>query len=919
MICKNLINLLLFSMYLSLEVTAVDAAELFTINAVKKTVECHFKVNACGSYISNAAFHLTAAFADQAREYSICRIDCGDLSFPVRPLAPEMVTVNGIQEQKNPLFNQKIEAFCIMGIAERLAVIRNCFEPIIYVIDRQLRPDGTALYAAGPIRDAHGEPAYSLTKLAAADDSLLFAAATGRSSSSFNDSGSGIVAMRLVDFPGEKNVTIRKLVQIDLSIPDEAKDKNKSEGAPSDLPEQNVQAPRALALNTTCQALGIDSLVRSIREISSMTWNSSLGVVYIGLDIEGQADTTAGVRALVKGAITEKGKMVLLPMAPESAFDMHTDAIIGQRKSNAHVAIRGVSSLYTSTMLNYVIVLGGPADDTVYQQGIYALPLINKKNMNGQVLEKDFAIHATVASRHALPELVLSDDERPRLLGRRFVQPALNSEDMPCMDDASVAVGGGQITGAVKEIFVRGDAVFAVVNATQEDKSGIFYSRALFDEWGKIKTWTCWQPVTKTEGTLLGYTIDMHTGNSGLIQYNSQKSACVKQLTWGLTASNTVGAVVAHINEHLAYSREGIESLFDLPVNNTNSLMVACSKSQLYIAPIDAQQFITPTVIETPECIAKVGHITSAVLMPINSGIHLLIGGSRGLAIVKDAIHEPRNTTINKFFDLHDNKFHSLKLGSLGSYRFIRKLIVDHDYLYVLTDKKVDRIDLKRSNFDSGSLSVTTIADVESLQLGVYGAFFDLLVSYKAAFLATSQGLFRIGNGKDIAAVQNTFDAQWVRLLISQEHESVERIHAISKTGNPQDICSKDPGNIYVLSCSRKMNQMYLYRFSVGNAETEKVTDALVQPIPDRMKDTREIELFCPFKRIGHINTTIGEDGALFLSPLDKAKSRGIHLINGQQVVTVESETSGKVNALVRSSVTGSWLLAGDFGLRIHE
>jgi hypothetical protein len=120
-------------------------------------------------------------------------------------------------------------------------------------------------------------------------------------------------------------------------------------------------------------------------------------------------------------------------------------------------------------------------------------------------------------------------------------------------------------------------------------------------------------------------------------------------------------------------------------------------------------------------------------------------------------------------------------------------------------------------------------------------------------------------------------------------------------------------------------------RFVIHSVEGSAIDDTTMQPLPDLyVKD--ELSFLMNY---GALRLLFNTDGALYMaardrdlliSPAVRVPQRNAQPASGRRDVGVVEEglpitiESGcQLSALLRSYASGSWILSGDFGLRINE
>ncbi|HEV2601199.1 MAG TPA: hypothetical protein VGT41_02785 [Candidatus Babeliales bacterium] len=152
--------------------------------------------------------------------------------------------------------------------------------------------------------------------------------------------------------------------------------------------------------------------------------------------------------------------------------------------------------MHASTGPSYLIINGGNqinGMENTSMNKIFALPLVDLRDNDGEVAPADEAIHGTLAKKDA------------PLTNFKFTIPAATPGDLP--QDPTIAPAGTDYfalvgdsplpidpTNQPSDMVVVGDTVYVSFNIPQDNtnETGIIYSQALFDETGKIIGWTPW-------------------------------------------------------------------------------------------------------------------------------------------------------------------------------------------------------------------------------------------------------------------------------------------------------------------------------------------------------------------------------------------------------------------------------------------
>jgi len=600
-------------------------------------------------------------------------------------------------------------------------------------------------------------------------------------------------------------------------------------------------------------------------DIVDMCWDNYLGRLYIALQLQAGTNVTDGVKALVVGQLKNVGTaenqrlaITFNAIGPDNVFQGN-NKVVGTIGAQEQVSLHKVRAMLTSTSLQYVIVLGGNGTPANTKRSVFALPVVN-------------------------------------------------------------------------------------------------------NHYGRIKAWTDWKRVSgSVEDKVFGAVLEPPTANMILLTGDDQNSInTVKRTTWGNGDNEGLGPLGIVFGEAFPCNRGGIHGLFDMPLSTTGlndiSLLVATGCQTVSLAQTSTSnggfEPMVGNIFETNRqlfsngiidqalptganalCVLTIsggalnnlGFINAAEIASAGGSAWLFVGGAGGLAVLTrdDGIGWEDPPGLGQGFSgLHVGT----KFKLIGSYKNVRKLVYDDNFLYVLTDIKLDRIDLVNSAFSTGDLVVTTVAAV-GLMPGVsnYSTFFDVIISNKFALLATTDGLFRIANGKDIRSAHS---GDWSKITIPEGSGPVIQLFAISKTGKEQDSACFDGGNIYALVAFIGKNRAQANRFSTQSVDRAEITDETIQPLPDLF--VQNIPSY--FVSFGQFRDWIVSDGALFLHEINRnlcedpviyalrvARSGIRFLADKNPALPLTLHDACFLLPVLRNSATGSWLLAGNDGLRINE
>jgi hypothetical protein len=884
-----------------------------------------------GNYYVGANELLTTS-----QEFAFSRLAHGLTVF--EPLAPATVTITNNKEilpdQPNPLFGQKINALGLLkpvGRSDAPVVVTAAQPAVVYLFENVLNAQTITLIPTGPLHDAAGNISSGVASLTTDIIGHVFAAVSP-AGGIFGDTNSGIALMTR-GFMNEEGI----FGEVDAAT------------------GNIVIDPKALLLDPSSDVvkLGTNNLA-AMGNIVSLTWNDSLKRFFIGLQTTANSGAADGTRAVVVGQLVAGGGISLMPIAPKSAFQLNnTQTIIGALGANQQVTINLLNTMNTSTALPYLMVVGGNGTPATTGASVFALPLVNAGDMMG-----------TIANKNAIPVDTFQQSGVPILLSRTISQPATDISEMPQATDSAVLVGGGPLTaGNIDDIIVRDDTIFVLVgNGSVSNASGVYSSQALFDVTGKIKVWTAWQRATGTTDNIFGGALDAFDGTFILASGTDSASVnTIKRTVWSNGDPQGLLPATILINTEFNVQNGGIQGLttfLNTPALTTVPFFAAGGVGSLMLVqtgtinntiaiptPADefnpAMEFTNGTidhnvhakvVLISGGALTNVGPITTTEIATIQTTAWLFVGGSGGVAILSHADGTGWDPAAGQL----GNNFAGLTAGmsfkTVGNYQFVKKLIYDGNFLYVITNDLVDRIDLNATDFSTDTLSSLTIATKTSL-VGVssYGGILDGIFSAALGILATTAGMVRVGDGADVRIANSESDLNWTPVSIPENAGAPTQLLGVSQTNREQNIAEYDGGQIYILTANAGDNQSRINRFAIETLANGPVRSTTVQPFNDLF--VQNIPSF--FLNFGLFKSGFATDGALYFATKNQQNTQAPYtvitpafpapIVSGRNIgersttVAIPLNTGTELNALERSQASGSWLLAGDFGMRVLE
>lgn len=855
-------------------------------------------------------------------------------------IAEKTVMVNGVKDSLNPAYGQQIillttqqsgsdPIFVTAHEPNKLCMIKNQHSSAHYNV-----------LTLEKIKDSENKESNGILSIAAAPSHFMFAAVIGNDATSFNGPGSGIAIIQIQELKQENGAASFELKQLDAPTKIIAVKSNDEEKHSA---SSNAQI-HAIPITVGSEALRINHDLANIGNAIDMVWDSTLNLLYVGFQVTSADQADAGAQAIAVIKCTQAGEWKVEPFAPTTIFSLEKQStIFGCIGANSQAKIHKLCLMKNSAELPYLVVLGDNQDIDQKRRVVYALPICARPN------EQNESEYGQLAKKATAVKVSYPDPNNLNEHYKFFEENAITGEDAFTFDDLAAVVGGGALKeGPIESVFVHHDLVCATVSVADEGcLPGVFSSRALLDENGSIIGWTAWQRIGGITDPVLGATIQESDGSVVFYykDYDNQTIAA-KQTSWTKNETQEKSSLERIINTHFL---QGIVSMTNfyadidskkdphvaLVGSNKIALVKTGSIAHTTIVPsddalfIDATEFLNGSIdkdvdqnsqiaIVSGGALQSIAPLTSMALIHNETEEWLVVGGAKGLAVLTD-------DQGNGFVRTQDNGSiisalqKNMSFKKVSSCRFVRNILCDRSYAYVLTDTSFERINLNNSPFQGNEIKSTILASTKNLIK--QGCFFDMLISEKLAIIATNIGLIRVGNGKDIVTIENEQDALWTQIHLHEQMGAILHLEAHSTTGKPEDVSRGPGGMLYVLDAAYGKNRSRVHRLTIKNTENDRqVNDATV---------ASALDLFPGKKNSSHVTLSssrkkITTDGALLLSfpTLDKNK---IGIISGGTIrghinnVIALSTENGEVESLIRESASGRWFVGGSFGLMIHE
>lgn len=836
-------------------------------------------------------------------------------------LSPKTVIENYSEEvQDNILYDQSLR---VLKAIETFPVVLATSSPeklfVVRFTSRELNQ-----LSLQPI-DSNKLPAASIVNIGVSPDGIIAAAVVGNGGLDFGDEGSGIAFISLADKKEKEGEKVQK----NLHQYDVLQQEPETEADLHTIQENKI--PRALSLNRSSECVAIN---RPLNKIDNHAAIGSLNraLFYIGLNTYGASNSDAGAYAITIAQSIFGERYELTRIAPETVFTPNAyNEIVGASGSNTSVHAHHLVPMTTSTFLPYLVICGGNGDKEVTKHNVYALPLyipmrdqsdlasvkVEEKDEEKTNLEK---ARTHIAAMKPLPHAGCLASRRSSinhyatpnglLLARAFSTPATTPDDIYTTQDREVQVGAGpMLAGTIDEITIHHDVVYARVSeANQGYTPGLFSSRALFDYQGRICGWTAWQRESGI-ANVCNVTHDPIDATYII----AQEDGTLRKTSWKMHEH----PLIETANEIVTEIGEPIQSLVSLEDNDGTIYCGILLKGTSIIIPtgqrnrdscinlvdFNNNEYSEQALIFQSDAISKIAPLTSIALTHDGHQEWCAIGGLKGLVL----------TAINQQKSIEHNC------------KNIQKIATDEHYLYVLTNNKLERINMATSDMQHSRLDATTIATSD-----MFGEqrvlFYDLIASEKLILLATSAGLFRIADGCDARSIDAHPNA-WTHIPLPYEQGPVVHLEGCSISGKESDVSRDICGQVYALTAFKGTKSACAHRLSIKPTTGDnQVTPYTVMWGTDIYR-SRLTSSCIPFSEFGKRVFTDGKQALLLpgnangvisgsrlpgaLQPRRRIKASG----SSEQ----SEQNNEQIYAITKDPASGCLIAATTQGLLIHE
>ena len=868
------------------------------------------------------------ASKEGAQEFAVTTLE--NLSTTLVGKASKTITLNGALEQPNPLYNAAISYLAKIDPTHLALVLKNNAP---YVL--RLETPGS-LFSFDPLLDAQGKPTNGIIGVEGGN-SMAFIALKGHTQDHFGTIGGGIAVIKydyqaiLEDISEEelkkvveeaKKLSEKEAQKLLQSIVIDETKKTKQKRIETKTYKQIIQDQGAYPLSCNSELFKIGNDLESMDDTIAMHWSPTLERLYIGISGKTGSSKNAGALAIAVAHSDKNGRLTMVPFVDHQLLSDLATPILGAIKPNESFAIHHLHTLQTSTgFLDYLIVNGGHGTTQPTKQMVYALPLLNYRNTNGVIPPEKETVHGTLAAYQSSMFHAFSDaPHSPLFLGRHFIQAPKAYTDICPHNTRALYVGTGTCPGAISHLVVKDDAVYVAVNEPNNSSiNGIYHSQAIFDYDGRILDWTSWKKIAETEDTVTAFLQDRLNSTITLLNGPALHEINRIEKTQWNSAEEPEGAKLITkqvpqtigIQDYIYFdcNNPGVRNPFYCsleydrlkiiqPHNNNNT--------RIYKSPLNRED-ANCTTIDTA-CFEHIAPLTCAQIARNKFYAYLFIGGNDGLAVLctQEGNGWPLRSTAGPLEQLPVEEF-----KCIGNFKYIRKLIGDEHFLYVLTDEYLDRIDIQKSNFSTNQLSITRLADAKHLaNNSQYALFYDAIISAHFAAIGTSHGLFCTSEISDVRT-SLVSALEWKHVAVPMACGPIVALMAIHSGSRAQDLACYPAAQLFAVSACQSTDQARIHRFVLyGQGAKENI-----KPLHDyNQKDSIGF-----FVKLPGFTKHFATDGSIYLTAFNKEKPS---LVSGfgklKTILPIDLPQGATINRIA-CNAQNQWAIISNLGIILNN
>ncbi len=546
---------------------------------------------------------------------------------------------------------------------------------------------------------------------------------------------------------------------------------------------------------------------------TSVAMSFTLNNLFIGVSATASAVAGSCATALTMATLnSDYTDFIFHEIAPASLLTTGISTVISAPTST-QARITNIAGMLTSTNLQYLIVA---RDNGAGPQTIYALPIV----MTG-------ANVGTIADFSEIENVFIS--KSGAFGSRQFTTQVSNLADInpTGIYSAQLLVGGAlplNAPNSIQKLYTVGDSVYAVIGNEYAagQTPGTFKSQPIYAQDGHIVAWTAWSRVLGSDQQMNFSFIDRKTLSGYYIAHSTTNFRAVNQTTF--STSNFMTSLLSQS------SLGGTQGLFNFPgttpgFNDELSLLISTGYGLVTIGQtgilnsgnVAINNPVTTLTFTKSEVNDQTAIIAAEFAHDIDNDYHwLFVAGSSGVSVL--TCDSPGYSWSGSLSDIA-----CLNVGqnfkTVGNFKFVKKLVADSTYIYILTSTELYRIALSPDKFTATpTLDLNPELILKSSALSKNPAYFlDLIIDNGFCVIGSTAGLFSM----DIT------NQTLLNIAIPSGIAAASQLIAYSAASQPQRSF-KTLSNLLVLNNSFGSQQARINRFVITNGVIVPFNDFLI-------------------------------------------------------------------------------------------
>ncbi len=546
--------------------------------------------------------------------------------------------------------------------------------------------------------------------------------------------------------------------------------------------------------------------------------------IYAGLQATASAGNKAAGAMIVNIVKTEQvNSLVFDSIADDAVISSSVNTVISA-KGGVTIRIKNIAPMMTSTSLSYLIVA---RDNGTGPQSIYAAPLVSTGSNIGKIADAT----SVTTTFNANPTSYSS-----RNFTKLLTDPTQIDIESATEFSDQIKVGTGAIplaSGDIKDLYTIGDSVYVVIGSDYASgtEPGTFYSQAIFAQDGHIINWTPWSRVMGSDSPMnFSYMNPRSTVNFYVA--STDNGAGFKQVIhtqWNTNLNLSIMFAPPYM------AKGGTQGIFNFGqstpgFNDALSLLITTGYNNVTIgqtgylkAPSEfAIKTMATSDIVSFDDVDGSKSLIAAELAHNDNNHWLFAGGASGLFVLSgDNTGYTWTGNLASVSGFDDGQ----TWKTVGNFSYIKKLVWDTTFLYVLTPTALYQIELDPSKFtktptsDLNPFTILTLKDLAGKPF-----LLDLIIDNGFCILGTTNGIFSF----DASSGKPT---SYIKIPIPDGLPAATQLITTSSSSTPQRSF-KSQSNVLVLNNTFETQQAQLNRFVI--------TDGVITPFDDALFNSPE-------------------------------------------------------------------------------